>query len=230
MSSTQKIARSDFVTNVALWRYFVDLVAGGFVDEIVDALTGTVSEEDAKVAAYNTMIDVVAVEHDVPRERVVNLVEMMGDSRWRPLFTELLFPIERATTDIEAEGPSMKFPDKSVYLAVSEATGLYKIGKSNDPQRRMGGINAAIPPGADVVRIVHLFETSNAGEAEDILHKLYDEYRVDGEWFELDSADVQDVCSITSYVDGSFYAGDEVCKWVGCDHERDGAQAKEKDL
>jgi hypothetical protein len=78
-----------------------------------------------------------------------------------------------------------------VYLFRSE-NGLYKIGRSEAPLRRLSEF-AAFPV---AVEFVHQIQTDDMGWLEASLHRKYAGQRVRGEWFALSVTDVAGLCAI----------------------------------
>jgi len=60
----------------------------------------------------------------------------------------------------------------------------YKIGRTTgtNPKSRIQSISASLPC---IPELIHLFQTSDAADAEARLHKRYSHYRTNGEWFQL---------------------------------------------
>jgi hypothetical protein len=87
-----------------------------------------------------------------------------------------------------------------VYLMLG-ADGLYKIGVSRDPYRRLKQLStgAAIPP-----RLIHVIETDDMYRLESLWHKAYKHLRYRAEWYNLTPAAVDD---ITSYGRVIYYGG-----------------------
>jgi predicted GIY-YIG superfamily endonuclease len=88
-----------------------------------------------------------------------------------------------------------------VYLARSES-GYFKIGISKHPQKRIEQLNN----GPLEVVLLHTFHADNAIVAEEVLHSYFSEKKVKGEWFNLSREDVDWLCCIEGYDDGTFHA------------------------
>ena len=73
-----------------------------------------------------------------------------------------------------------------VYVLRREAGGLVKIGMSVDLDRRV----ASYGPAAE---LLHVVPTAKPREAEAFFHRLFQVWRVDGEWFELDEQAIERV-------------------------------------
>ncbi len=73
----------------------------------------------------------------------------------------------------------------SVYLA--KAGRYYKIGKSNAAGRREYEIGLRLP---ETLTMIHVIPTDDPGGIEAYWHKRFDSKRKNGEWFDLDRADV----------------------------------------
>ena len=76
-----------------------------------------------------------------------------------------------------------------VYLILS-TTGHYKIGRSNDPTRRINQfVSSKVVLPLDF-ELVHTIETNNMNQLEVSLHLQFHAKRFKGEWFTLDATDV----------------------------------------
>jgi len=78
------------------------------------------------------------------------------------------------------------FPDSGVY--VIEAVGLdrYKIGYTNDIKTRMSALQTGCPVPIDVVCVLPC-----GADTEKWLHRRFEDYRVQGEWFDLPDSAIQ---------------------------------------
>jgi hypothetical protein len=79
-----------------------------------------------------------------------------------------------------------------VYLILAE-NGLYKIGKAKDVSSRLRPFSVTFPM---KFSLVHSFHSDNYSLAEAKLHDEFDGKRDVGEWFRLDSKDVEYIVSI----------------------------------
>lgn len=71
---------------------------------------------------------------------------------------------------------------KYVYLLYSES-GLYKIGISNDVEKRMNTLRTG--SGYQLTCLAYYKTKDKPATVERALHKLFDEFRVLGEWFDF---------------------------------------------
>lgn len=78
------------------------------------------------------------------------------------------------------------------YLMFDEATGLYKIGMSNNPTYRERTLQGEKPTITLLSTQAHL-NRQEARSQEKYLHQKYQYARTRGEWFNLSQKDVQDI-------------------------------------
>jgi hypothetical protein len=72
-----------------------------------------------------------------------------------------------------------------VYLLRAD-NGLYKIGRSEDPEGRLAGLGVLPLP----VVLLHRIASNDMVWLERRLHRLFSEFRVRGEWFALSESQV----------------------------------------
>lgn len=72
-------------------------------------------------------------------------------------------------------------------LAVPNSPGLYKIGRAANPENRLRTFNVKLP---FPVHFEHVIKCADMYQQESMLHKLFVNQRVNGEFFNLSSADV----------------------------------------
>lgn len=76
-----------------------------------------------------------------------------------------------------------------VYLLRSD-TGFYKIGRAKNPKNRLATFNVKLP---FEVQFEHLIKSNDYKRLEKELHERYDHLRVNGEWFNLDPKDIEEI-------------------------------------
>lgn len=94
-----------------------------------------------------------------------------------------------------------------IYLAYCD-TGHYKIGWSVDPDKRIKHFDTQMPV---EVSMVHSFPTDNVRAAETFLHYLFQDKRINGEWFDLSESEIEFICAIYEWCDcwPLYYAEDK---------------------
>lgn len=76
-----------------------------------------------------------------------------------------------------------QFTTSFVYIIQEGSNGYIKIGKANDPLNRIvHGLGAKSPY---TLKVLHLIPSSVPLEVEKWLHRNYEHYRINGEWFNL---------------------------------------------
>ncbi len=81
-----------------------------------------------------------------------------------------------------------------VYLLHDSASGLYKIGFTKHPDQRILDIEHEFNVDLDYVCTI---ETDNMRRLEEELHKKYAKKRLEGEWFDLDEAEVEYITGLS---------------------------------
>lgn len=76
-----------------------------------------------------------------------------------------------------------------VYLVQWEDTDLYKIGRTTNMEGRLTSLNTSMPTGRLV--LYKKYAVGNPKHVERHLHKMFEDNRVNGEWFRLDKCDLE---------------------------------------
>lgn len=90
--------------------------------------------------------------------------------------------------------PSDKPSPGVIYLLASNV-GYYKIGKSSNLSRRIGEHLRNYPVSLDVI---HVIQVLNMSRCEGYLLSLFADKKLQGEWYALNSDDVEWICSLTT--------------------------------
>ena len=69
----------------------------------------------------------------------------------------------------------------NLYIIQSDVTGMIKIGRSKDPQKRLKQLQTGNPS-----RLKLIASFKGEGWKEKILHENLKKYRLEGEWFSYD--------------------------------------------
>lgn len=101
---------------------------------------------------------------------------------------------ENLQTAIESAS-KLESKDGYIYLLKAE-NGLFKIGRSKNPDLRFGDVSRQSPLRVD---LVHCFYAEDYVDAEAYLHSKYADRREVGEWFALSLEDVDWIKSIKTF-------------------------------
>ncbi len=96
-------------------------------------------------------------------------------------------PILEESTEEEDFGDTTT-PNEVGEVYLFKSGRYYKIGKTNDTVRRGNEIRIQLP---EKTEMVHSIKTDDTSGVEAYWHKRFEEKRLEGEWFNLSSADIK---------------------------------------
>lgn len=76
--------------------------------------------------------------------------------------------------------------DYCCYVYIIKNDNCYKIGYSNNPEKRCKTLSSGSPNKLEIVYARPYYKNRDARRDEQILHRIFMDYRKNGEWFELD--------------------------------------------
>ncbi len=77
-----------------------------------------------------------------------------------------------------------------VYLIGSSTFGWYKIGKSRSPNVRIKDLGVLLPFKIEVFAV---WAANNHHRLEALLHEQYEQWQINGEWFRLDTKQIEEL-------------------------------------
>lgn len=92
-----------------------------------------------------------------------------------------------------------------IYVAWEKGTSHYKIGRTNDPDKRIKQLNSGTKR-ASQVEMIKVLAVQDSNVAEDLLHGKFADKNIRGEWFDLHPHDVKyllDLENVFNEGDGS---------------------------
>jgi hypothetical protein len=110
------------------------------------------------------------------------------DNKFRFLENDIELQIT-VLKDINANEVAFDEKPTKVYLMIDKNTGYYKIGRSVDPRARERTLQCEKP----TIELLHVYETKI--KHEKILHEMFKDKRIRGEWFDLSGSDIQCIFS-----------------------------------
>ena len=87
---------------------------------------------------------------------------------------------------------------KKIYLLQSEVNGLYKIGISKDPNKRVKELQTG---SGEIIYLLHEYPSKYARKIEGAFHSSYSHVQKKGEWFDLDIFAVLDFLDICEKIE-----------------------------
>lgn len=89
--------------------------------------------------------------------------------------------------------PDPKERDENGYIYLIRCVDRYKIGKSNDPISRFRKLSAQAAYRLEILKVVRVRSMT---KSETELHRRYEAKRAQGEWFNLDPSDVDEILAM----------------------------------
>lgn len=113
----------------------------------------------------------------------------------RPIIHGQYSKAARKANEQQQSSEDVKEPkDGSGYVYVIRVRSRYKIGMSKDPDRRIKDLRTSCP---DPLHMVHKLFSIDMKALEARLHKIFENNRLHGEWFELDANDIEYIRRLT---------------------------------
>jgi hypothetical protein len=122
------------------------------------------------------------------RDRAGMIVALAGFVEGKDEYGDIkaMLPAELPASSDQTEAVGQRqHTDGYVYLI--QSGDFYKIGRSDDIERRFKQISVAMP---DKATLVHTIRTDDPSGIEAYWHRRFSEKRANGEWFKLNSLDV----------------------------------------
>ena len=104
----------------------------------------------------------------------------------KPEFSDIAAMFEGRAAEM-SEAPSKVEPPKEGLVYLIKSGGHYKIGRSDELERRVKEIRIAQPEAAT---LVHAIRTDDPAGIESYWHRRFADRRANGEWFKLSNADL----------------------------------------
>ena len=140
------------------------------------------------VREFEFALDCAGNDDKTPLD-VYHEVAMITDNEFVPLVLQVFWEAyegEQRRAWVRRRVSPAPQPQKG-YVYLLKGGGYYKIGLSNDVNRRMEEISPRLPFETELICTI---ATRDMYKLEAALHDLYAARRANGEWFELDEADV----------------------------------------
>lgn len=121
------------------------------------------------------------------KEKIAKVIDYCNEREGMTDVLEICLPLlkdEKEIADDKIDVETAKF--EFVYLMKSGK--YYKIGRSNDAERRAYDIRLQMPEKLD---LVHKIRTDDSIGIEEYWHKRFKDKRKNGEWFELTRQDIE---------------------------------------
>ncbi len=99
----------------------------------------------------------------------------------------LMIPEEGSEKHLVEQGQKQSSGRQDGYVYLLKSGGHYKIGKSDDIEKRVKSIVVSLPERAE---LIHTIKTDDPSGIENYWHRRFAEKRANGEWFALSTSDV----------------------------------------
>lgn len=156
------------------------------------------NDETRRVSLDQENLFMLSRKYNQPSTEIWEIIINLSKAGFITRFGEYYWIINKPPTDgkvkIRKNFPPATPSPKYVY--VIEALGRFKIGVTGDIQARIKTIQTTSP---GELQLICYFETDDAYELEKELHQKFEKKRIQGEWFELTTEDL-------NYLTGGTYA------------------------
>ena len=153
------------------------------------SLTFLISSPEKQSKMYNDLeLKLLCVEHKYFKLMSKNESLKKDNQKLENCILEKQIHIENLVDKLFRKANKKNNEDNSkTYLIKNNHTKLYKIGYSKNPKHREKTLQSQEPS----IKMVKIWNKN----IERKLHKLYSEYRVRGEWFNLTPVQVKYICT-----------------------------------
>jgi hypothetical protein len=164
--------------------YFLEFILNAYsARELGIDFDFTVDDESEHTGRFNIN---VRFNRYHPSNEVLNILKRAWFDNERKKAIQNINRLERVK-DAEEQKKALL---RHVYVMLNKVTGKYKIGRSNNPEYREKTLQSQEPD------IELLFSCHESIVSEKKLHEIFNDKRVRGEWFDLDSDDILEIRKI----------------------------------
>ena len=206
---TQKIENARAIANAGknarIATIDTDVVARAIEDARTDAIKDIIANANTRYARMVAIeatvaiaiIDIIeaAIETDAAEDGIKSLMEVKIPSAIKEASRAARVYVKPAGLNVPVDNykdlPKLNAPAGYVYVIQDMShSQQYKIGRTNHPASRLNRFGVELPIKTEVIAILR---TDDDKELERRLHQKFASSRTEGEWFALDSAQIDEI-------------------------------------